>query len=117
MSWMQDANNQSPAAWSETLSNQKMTLVLSKQSAALSFDNIRNHQRHVVSSRKSNELAEMYTPDQAMNEDLGRVPLHASLHTISRVSLLPGQAAELHQQQTTSHWLFQVCEAYLPCLN
>jgi len=59
----------------------------------------------------------MYTPGQAVNEHLGRACLHVSLQTISMVSLLPGQAAELHQQQITSDWLFQVHEAYLPCLD
>ncbi len=59
----------------------------------------------------------MCTPVQAVNEDLGWARLHFSLHSISRVSLLPDQAAELHQQQTARAWLFQVHEAYLPCLD
>ena len=59
----------------------------------------------------------MCTPVQAVNEDLGWACLHFSLHSISRVSLLPDQAAELHQQQTARAWLFQVHEAYLPCLD
>jgi len=59
----------------------------------------------------------MYTPGQAVNEHLGRACLHVSLHSISGVSLLPSQAAERHQQQTARAWLFQVHEAYLPCLD
>ena len=56
----------------------------------------------------------MYAPGQAVDEDLGRARLHVSLRSISRVSLLPDQAAELHQQQIKSGWLFQVHEALPP---